>query len=272
MSETTAKEVQVVDKPLVMLPGGKRRFFIAILYLMFCFDLFIRYGFSYVMPLIQDDLSLSNTQVGLMSSAIFLGMAIFVYPISFMGENHSQRRAISFCGILWSGATVVCGMAGGAVTLILSRLCVGAGSSAYAPLSTAMITSWFKKSQWGSALGLYNTAMIVGGALGTVIFAALGEALGWRACFYVIGGISLVICLLSFLLPDNKKLMASRACRLATMKQMKWRRSSSTWSIRRSCCFLIRRCWRCVWLPGWRCSPSIPVRPSRRSISRMLRA
>ena len=210
MSETTAKEVQVVDKPLVMLPGGKRRFFIAILYLMFCFDLFIRYGFSYVMPLIQDDLSLSNTQVGLMSSAIFLGMAIFVYPISFMGENHSQRRAISFCGILWSGATVVCGMAGGAVTLILSRLCVGAGSSAYAPLSTAMITSWFKKSQWGSALGLYNTAMIVGGALGTVIFAALGEALGWRACFYVIGGISLVICLLSFLLPDNKKLMAEQ--------------------------------------------------------------
>lgn len=210
MSETTAKEVQVVDKPLVMLPGGKRRFFIAILYLMFCFDLFIRYGFSYVMPLIQDDLSLSNTQVGLMSSAIFLGMAIFVYPISFMGENHSQRRAISFCGILWSGATVVCGMAGGAVTLILSRLCVGAGSSAYAPLSTAMITSWFKKSQWGSALGLYNTAMIVGGALGTVIFAALGEALGWRACFYVISGISLVICLLSFLLPDNKKLMAEQ--------------------------------------------------------------
>lgn len=211
MSEPTANsQVEIVDKPLVMLPKGKRTFFIAILYLMFCFDLFIRYGFSYVMPLIQNDLALTNTQVGFMSSAIFLGMAIFVYPISFIGENHSQRRAISFCGILWSGATVICGMAGGAVTLILSRLCVGAGSSAYAPLSTAMITSWFKKSQWGTALGLYNTAMVVGGALGTVIFAALGEALGWRTCFYVIGGISLVICLLSFLLPDNKKLMAEQ--------------------------------------------------------------
>lgn len=153
MSEPTANsQVEIVDKPLVMLPKGKRTFFIAILYLMFCFDLFIRYGFSYVMPLIQNDLALTNTQVGFMSSAIFLGMAIFVYPISFIGENHSQRRAISFCGILWSGATVICGMAGGAVTLILSRLCVGAGSSAYAPLSTAMITSWFKKSQWGTVI------------------------------------------------------------------------------------------------------------------------
>lgn len=174
VSEATNRpNTQIVDKPLVQLPKGKRTFFIAILYVMFCFDLFIRYGFSYVMPLVQSDLGLSNTQVGMMSSAIFLGMAIFVMPISFIGENHSQRRTISFCGILWSAATVVCGMAGGAVTLIISRLCVGAGSSAYAPLSTAMITSWFKKSSWGTALGIYNTAMIVGGALGTVVFAAL---------------------------------------------------------------------------------------------------
>lgn len=211
MSEATTKEVQVVDEPLVKLPKGKRTFFIAIMYLMFCFDFIIRYGFSYLMPLVKGDLNLSNTQVGLMSSAIFLGMAIFVMPISFLGENHSQRRTISPCGVLWSGATVVCGMAGGAATLIISRLCVGAGCAAYAPLSTAMITSWFKKSQWGSALGIYNTAMVVGGALGTVVFAALGSAFGWRACFYIIGGISLVICLLSFMLPDNKKLMTEQA-------------------------------------------------------------
>lgn len=211
MSESTNKpKMKAVDKPLVQLPKGKRTLFIAILYVMFCFDLFIRYGFSYAMPFVQDDLGLSNTQVGMMSSAIFLGMAIFVMPISFIGENHSQRRTISFCGILWSGATIVCGMAGGAVTLIISRLCVGAGSSAYAPLSTAMITSWFKKSSWGTALGVYNTAMVVGGALGTVMFAVLAGAVGWRNCFYIIGGLSLIVCLLSFMLPDNKKLMAQQ--------------------------------------------------------------
>lgn len=101
MSESTNKpKMKAVDKPLVQLPKGKRTLFIAILYVMFCFDLFIRYGFSYAMPFVQDDLGLSNTQVGMMSSAIFLGMAIFVMPISFIGENHSQRRTISFCGIL----------------------------------------------------------------------------------------------------------------------------------------------------------------------------
>ena len=222
MSETTVDNVQVVDEPLVKLPKGKRTLFIAILYVMFCFDLFIRYGFSYVMPLVQDDLSLSNTEVGLMSSAIFLGMAIFVYPFSFIGENHSQRRTISFCGILWSAATVVCGMAGGAVTLVLSRFCVGAGSSAYAPLSTAMLTSWFKKSQWGSALGIYNTAMVVGGALGTVVLAALAQA---AASISLVASVWWSACSHSFFRTIRSS-WQNRALRLAMTMPMKWLRSS----------------------------------------------
>ncbi len=210
MSEATKQPFTEVDEPLVKLPKGKRLFFMAILYLMFLFDFVIRYGVNAILPLIQKDLGFTNTQLGMLSSAIFLGMAIFVMPISFIGENKSQRRAISFCGILWSGATVFCGMAGGVVNLFINRLLVGAGNAAYAPLSTAMFTSWYKKSSWGKALGLYNTAMVVGGAMGMIVFAALGETYGWRASFYIIGGISFVVSLLSLFLPNNKKLMAEQ--------------------------------------------------------------
>lgn len=146
MSEMTKQPAVEVDEPLVKLPKGRRLFFIAILYVMFLFDFVIRYGVNAILPLIQEDLGISATQVGLLSSAIFLGMAIFVMPISFIGENKSQRRAISFCAILWSGATVLCGTAGSAVSLVINRLIVGAGNSAYAPLSTAMLTSWYRKS------------------------------------------------------------------------------------------------------------------------------
>ena len=210
MADATVKQADVNDKPLVALPKGKRALFVAILYVMFLFDFIIRYGVNAILPLIQQDLQISGTQIGLLSSAIFLGMAIFVMPISFIGENKSQRRAISFCTILWSGATVVCGMAGSAVNLIINRLLVGAGNSAYAPLSTAMLTTWYKKSSWGKALGLYNTAMAIGGALGYIIFAQIAAAYGWRMSFYIIGGISLAVSLLSLILPDNKKLMTQQ--------------------------------------------------------------
>lgn len=203
------------DEPVVKLPKGKRLFFVAILYLCFCFDLAIRYGVNAIMPTLQKDLALSSTEVGLLGSAVFLGMAIFVMPISFIGENKSQRRAVSLCTILWSGVTVACGFAQGAVSLALLRLGVGAGNSAFAPLSTAMITSWYKKSSWGKVLGMYNTAMTLGGILGMILFAAIADTLGWRWSFYIIGGISLVLSLLTFLLPDNKKLMAEQGAAAA---------------------------------------------------------
>lgn len=213
MASVTAEQCveQEKDEPVIKLPKGKRMFFVAILYLCFSLDLAIRYGVNAILPIIRDDLGLSGTQIGLLSSAVFLGMAIFVMPISFFGAQNGQKKAISLCTILWSGVTVLCGFAQGAVSLALLRLGVGAGNSAYAALSTDMLTSWYKKSSWGKVLGLYNTAMTIGSILGMILFAAIAEALGWRMSFYIIGGISLVISLLTFLLPDNKKMMAEQS-------------------------------------------------------------
>ena len=208
-------EVKEKDEPMVKLPKGKRLFYMAILYLMFCFDLAIRYGVNAILPAIQSDLGISATEVGVFSSAVFLGMAIFVMPFSYLGEQKSQRRTISLCAILWSGVTVICGFATNALTLTLCRFGVGAGNSAYAALSTAMLTSWYKKSSWGTTLGLYNTAMTLGGIIGMILFAAVADTMGWRMSFYIVGGISLVISLLSLLLPDNKKLMAEQAAAAA---------------------------------------------------------
>ena len=208
-------EVKEKDEPLVKLPKGKRLFYMAILYLLFCFDLAIRYGVNAILPAIQQDLGISATEIGIFSSAVFLGMAVFVMPFSYLGEQKSQRRTISLLAILWSGVTVICGSASNAMTLAICRFGVGAGNSAYAALSTAMLTSWYKKSSWGTVMGLYNTAMVIGGIVGMVLFAAVADTMGWRMSFYIVGGISLVISLLSLLLPDNKKLMEEQAAQAA---------------------------------------------------------
>lgn len=217
MASVTAEQCveQEKDEPIVKLPKGKRLFFVAILYLCFCFDLAIRYGVNAILPMIRDDLGLSGTQIGLLSSAVFLGMAIFVMPISFFGAQNGQKKAISLCTVLWSGVTVLCGFAQGAVSLALLRLGVGAGNSAFAALSTDMLTSWYKKSSWGKVLGLYNTAMTIGSILGMILFAAIADAMGWRMSFYIIGGISLIVSVLTLFLPDNKKLMAEQKAEAA---------------------------------------------------------
>ncbi len=210
-SVTQEQCVEQKDEPMVNLPKGKRMFYVAILYMCFMLDLAIRYGVNAILPILQEDLQISATQIGLFSSMVFLGMAIFVMPISFFGAKTSQKKAISLCTILWSGVTILCGTAGGAVSLAIYRLGVGAGNSAFAALSTDMLTSWYKKSSWGKVLGLYNTAMTLGSILGMVLFAAIADTMGWRMSFYIMGGLSMVFALMTFLLPENRDLMKQQA-------------------------------------------------------------
>ena len=56
--------------------------------------------------------------------------------------------------------------------------------------------------------------MSIGGIVGVMLFAMVAESLGWRMSFYIVGGVSLVVSLLSLLLPDNKKLMAEQGATL----------------------------------------------------------
>ena len=57
--------------------------------------------------------------------------------------------------------------------------------------------------------------MTIGGIIGMILFAAVADTMGWRMSFYIVGGISLVVSLLSLLLPDNKKLMDEQAAAAA---------------------------------------------------------
>ena len=84
---------------------------------------------------------------------------------------------------------------------------VGAGNSAYAPLSNSLITSMYSKKDWGKKIGIYNTAMTLGMALGAIVFANLADNFGWRVAFYTVGVISILLTIASLSLPDSKKMI-----------------------------------------------------------------
>lgn len=193
------------DEPLVKIPKAKRTFFFCILYGLFMIDFIARVGINAIFPILQGDLNLTDGQVGSLASIVLLGMSVFVLPVSFLGERKSPKKAITLSAFIWSIGSILSGMASGFGLLFAARFFVGSGNAAYAPLSNSMITSMYKKSQWGKQIGIYNTAMTLGGAAGAVIFANLANTMGWRAAFYIVGGVSLVFTALSLLLPDIKK-------------------------------------------------------------------
>ena len=193
------------DDAMIKIGQSKRKIYFVILYLLFAVDFISRIGINAIFPVIQEDMNLTDSQIGLLGGVVLLGMAAFVLPISFWGEKKSTRKAITISSIVWGIGSLFSGVASGFGTLAASRFFVGVGNSAFAPLATSTITSWYKKSEWGKTLGIFNTAMTVGSAAGAVIFAQIASTVGWRVAFYAIAVVSIALSVLSLIIPDGNK-------------------------------------------------------------------
>lgn len=182
----------------------KRKIYFSILYLMFVGDFISRVGINSIFPILQKQLNITDSQLGILSGVVLLGMASFVLIISYLGEKTSKRNVIAISALIWGVGSLFSGFASGFILLVLSRFFVGIGNSAYAPLATSTLTGLYDKSKWGKVIGLFNTAMTVGGAIGGILFVKIASTFGWRAGFYFIGVVSILLSGLSLIIPDNR--------------------------------------------------------------------
>lgn len=189
------------ERPAVQLSPFQLGYGATVLYMLFLLDFAARLGVNAVFPLMQKDLALSDAQVGMLGSVVLLGMTAFVLPFSYLADKTSKKKAVVSMAVIWSVGSLLTGMVSNFVVLLLSRLMVGVGNSSYAPVSVSILTSWIKRSRWGTAVGVYNSAMSLGLALGTGLTGYLAVSWGWRAPFVVIGGLSLVFSVLAIFLP-----------------------------------------------------------------------
>lgn len=187
-------------------------FYVSILYLLFMSDFICRMGINAIFPMIQQDMGLTDPQVGMLGSVVLLSMSLFVLPVSFIADKWSKKKSIMIMSGLWAFSTLVFGLARSFPIMILSRLGVGMGNAAYAPTSTSIITSWFPKEKWGKLLGFYNTAMPIGSALGSILCGAMATHYGWRSTVGAIAIFSIITFCLSIFIPEtNGKAMKKAA-------------------------------------------------------------
>jgi MFS family permease len=192
------------EEPLVKLPLPKITFYLSIIWLLYFIDFVARFGMNPLYPLIQKDLNLSDPQVGLLGSVVLLGMAILVLPLSYVADRWSRSKLLSLMALVWSACSIVSGLAKSVPVLLFARAGLGVGEACFAPTATSLITSWFKKSQWGRILGFFNTAVSLGVFLGSLFSGYMAVTYGWRTALIVIGIPGIILGLLALLIPDIK--------------------------------------------------------------------
>ena len=122
---------------------------------------------------IRRDLSISDTQVGLLIGTAFA----FVYglaglPLGWLADR-LRRRNLIVAGIsLWSIGTVCCGLSHSFGQFFAARILVGIGEAVLTPASVSMISDSFPPRNRGRATSVFLMGMAMG-AGGAILFGGV---------------------------------------------------------------------------------------------------
>jgi sugar phosphate permease len=163
-------------------------FTICLMYLIFYVD---RVNISTAAPIMQKDLGLTATQLGIAFSAFAYPYAFFQIAGGWLGDRMGPRLTLFLCALLVAASTVWTGMVGGLAALFMSRLALGIGEGPAFPTATRALSNWMRPDQRGFAQGITHAFSRFGNAATPPLIAAIIVAFSWRVSFYVLGALSL---------------------------------------------------------------------------------
>ena len=139
----------------------------------------------------QQELGLSQTQIGVVFSAFGYPYLVFQVLGGWFGDRFGARWVLTGCGVVWAVATIATGLVGGLATLLLARVLLGLGEGATFPTATRAMAGWMPGGKAGFAQGITHASARLGNAVTPPLIVALIALVTWRGSFVVVGVISL---------------------------------------------------------------------------------
>lgn len=163
---------------------------VALLSVNFGIVFFDRNALGFLMPFVQPDLRLSNTQVGMLSSALSLTWACAAFGIGIVSDRTGSRKGLLVATtLLFSACSFLSGLAASFAVLLGARLLMGVAEGGIMPISQAIIAAEVRPQLRGIAMGVTQNfgSNLLGSFVAPVVLAAFAAAHGWRHAFFLAG-------------------------------------------------------------------------------------
>jgi MFS family permease len=155
-----------------------------------------RFSYSAVLPAMMDGLGMDNTQAGTLATANLAGYLAFCLIGGALATRFGPRVVIALGLGLAALAMVMTGLVDDFVTAAFWRAMAGIGSGASNVPVMGLVSAWFASRRRGLATGVAvagsSIALIGVGPLVPQIVSAYG-ANGWRMCWFIFGGVTLLL-------------------------------------------------------------------------------
>jgi len=147
---------------------------------------------------IKNDLHLTDTQMGALGGIFFAAVyTILGIPIARVADKSNRPWVMTLSLALWSGFTVISGLAKNYGVLAFARAGVGIGEAGCSPTAHSLLADYFPPEKRATALAIYSMGISIGTLLGMAIGGIVAEHYGWRNAFLVAGAPGLVFAVLA---------------------------------------------------------------------------
>lgn len=157
---------------------------------------------------IQGSLSAGQEEVTWVLTSYLVANAVVIPMSGWLAGVFGRKRYLMGSIVLFTLASLLCGIATSLDELIIFRILQGIGGGGLQPMSLAILMEAFPVEERGMAMAVYGMGVVVGPILGPVLGGYLTDTYSWRWIFYInlpTGILAVMMCLAFITDPPNQR-------------------------------------------------------------------
>ncbi len=170
----------------------------------------IMYVEMMVAPAIPDfirDFNISYSSVSWILSSYMISAAVSTPILGKLSDVYGRKKILVIGLSIYALAVFASGFATNIEFMVITRIIQGIGIGIF-PIAMSIIRNEFSKKRIGIAQGVITTMFGSGATVGLAVGGIITEYLGWRATFFTIVPIPIILVILIIILLEEKPILA----------------------------------------------------------------